>query len=454
MILKDKLAEIIPEQRDEMKSIVSKYSSIDIGGVTVEQVFGGMRGIKGLICNTSEVGLDTGLIIRGIPILELTEKLPEEIFYLLLTGELPDNEALIDLQNELKRRAEVPFYVWNVINGLPIETHPMVMLNTAVLVMENESYFRKRYEEGMPKDRLWEPMFWDALNLIARIPVIAAYIYRRKFNKGPSINPDYSLDWASNYARLLGINDPDGSFAKCMQLYMVLHCDHEGGNVSAFATQTIGSALSDIYFAVGGGLNGLAGPLHGLANQECLRFIMKLRDDIGHTPSDDEIKSYCIQLLDNRQVISGYGHAVLRVTDPRFTALVAFGDKMFPDDETLTIVKQLFKIVPPILLARGKAKDPWPNVDAASGALLHHYGMTEYDYYTVLFSVSRTLGLAAQLILNRAFNFPIIRPKSVTIKWLKKTLESKSNGEQKKPVAEEKKPEVKKVEEKKVVKEK
>ena len=340
MILKDKLAAIIPDLREEMKGILSKYSSTEIGGVTVEQIFGGMRGIKGLICDTSEVGLDTGLIIRGIPILELTEKLPEEIFYLLLTGELPDREGLIDLQNELKRRGEVPFYVWNVINGLPIETHPMVMLNAAVLVMENESYFKKRYEEGLPKDRLWEPMFWDALNLIARIPVIGAYIYRRKFTKGPRITTDYSLDWASNFARLLGVDDPNGSFAKCMQLYMVLHCDHEGGNVSAFATQTIGSALSDIYFAVGGGLNGLAGPLHGLANQECLRFIMKLRDVIGHTPSDDEIRNYCVNLLDNKKVISGYGNAVLRVTDPRFTALVNFGDKMFPEDETLKIAKE------------------------------------------------------------------------------------------------------------------
>ena len=205
-----------------------------IGEVTTEQVFGGMRGIKSMICDTSEVGLDTGLIIRGIPILDFVDKLPEEIFYLLLTGELPDEEALEDLQWEIRRRSDVPFYVWNTINALPMETHPMVMLNSAVLVMENESFFRKRYEEGMPKDMLWEPMLWDALNLIARMPIIAAYIYRRKFNKGPRINPDNNLDWAENYARLLGTEDPDGSFADLMRLYMVLHCDHEGGNVCAW----------------------------------------------------------------------------------------------------------------------------------------------------------------------------------------------------------------------------
>lgn len=433
MILRDKLAEIIPGLRKEANEVFALGPGESLGEVTTEQIFGGMRGIKALICDTSEVGLDTGLIIRGIPILDLVDKLPEEIFYLLLTGELPNKEALEDLQWELKRRSDVPFYVWNTINALPIETHPMVVLNSAVLVMENESFFRKRYEEGMPKDMLWEPMLWDALNLIARIPIIAAYIYRRKFTKGPRINPDNNLDWAANYARLLGTEDPDGSFADLMRLYMVLHCDHEGGNVSALATQTINSALSDIYFSVSGGLNGLAGPLHGLANQECLRFIVRLRDDIGHTPTDAEVKEYCLNLLNNKKVISGYGHAVLRVTDPRFTAFVNFGNKHLPDDEIFGIVKQLFNIVPKILMEGGKAKDPWPNVDAASGALLHYYGLTEYDYYTVLFSVSRILGLSAQLILNRALSRPIIRPKSVTTEWLKKNLSAKKKAATEKP---------------------
>ena len=333
MILKEKLAAIIPEKREIMKSILNNNSSTIIGDVTVEQLFGGMRGVKSIICDTSEVNLELGLLIRGIPILDLVDKLPEEIFYLLLTGELPDKEALEDLIQELHRRNEVPFYVWNVLNALPPETHPMVMLSTAVLVMENESYFKKRYEEGLNKDRLWEPMLLDSLNLVARIPAIAAYIYRKKFNKGPRIREDNRLDWASNFAKMLGVHDTDGSFTKLLKLYLVLHSDHEGGNVSSFACSTIGSSLSDIYYMVGGGLNGLAGPLHGLANQECLRFIMKLRDDIGHPPSNEEVKTYCENLLDNKRVISGYGHAILRVTDPRFTALVNFGNNHFPDEK-------------------------------------------------------------------------------------------------------------------------
>lgn len=419
MRLKEKLASQIPGLREEAKSIVKNYNTKVIGDVTIDQLYGGMRGVKGLICDTSEVGLDTGLIIRGIPILKLTDKLPEEIFYLLLTGELPSKEDLDDLKKDIDSRSGVPDYIWKVIDALPDETHPMVMLSTAVLAMENESDFRESYDNGMSKDKLWEPMYEDCLNLIARMPAIAAYIYRKKFNKGGRIEPDHSLDWAANYAHMLGIEDKDGSFKDLMRLYMVLHSDHESGNVSAFSTQTIGSALSDVYYSVSGGLNGLAGPLHGLANQECLRFIVKMREDIGHSPSDEEVRTYCLDLLNNKRVIPGYGHAVLRVTDPRFTAFVEFGKKTMPDDEIFKIVEQLFDIVPKILIEQGKAKDPWPNVDAASGSLLHHYGLKEYTYYTVLFSVSRALGLCAQLIMARAMNAPLIRPKSVTTNWVK-----------------------------------
>lgn len=420
MTLKEKISSSIPQIREEAKAIVSNHGSKVIGDITVEQLYGGLRGVKASICDTSEVGLDTGLVIRGIQILDLVDKLPEEVFYLLLAGELPDDEGLEDLQWELNRRSEVPFYVWNILNTLPSETHPMVMLSTAILAMENESFFRKRYDEGISKDRLWESMYIDSLNLIARMPAIAAYIYRLKFNKGPRIDPVSNLDWAGNYARMLGIEDPDGSFARLMRLYMVLHSDHEGGNVSAFTTSVISSAFSDAYYSISGGLNGLAGPLHGLANQECLRFIIKMRDDIGHAPSDEEVKNYALNLLNNKRVIPGYGHAVLRITDPRFTAFMKFGDEVIPCDPIFRMVKQIYEIVPQILIEQGKAKNPWPNVDAISGALLHHYGLTEYEYYTVLFSVSRVLGLSAQLIMSKIIQTPLVRPKSVSTEWIKK----------------------------------
>lgn len=421
-LLKEKLSSQIPALREKAKSIVKSNGSKTIDQVTIEQLYSGMRGIKGLVCDTSSVGLDTGLIIRGIPILELTNKLPEEIFYLLLTGELPDEKALKDLQNDLAKRSEVPAYVWDVLNAIPKDSHPMVMFSTAILSMEKESAFRKQYDEGASKDKLWEAMYDDCLNIIARVPQIAAFIYRKKFNKGDVIAPDNNLDYGANLAKMLGVKDADGSFAKLMQLYLVLHSDHEGGNASAFTNLVISSTLSDAYYAVSGALNALAGPLHGLASQECLKFILKMRSEIGHSPTSDEVKNYCQNLLDKGGLVIGYGHAVLRITDPRFTAFLDFGKKIMPDDEMFKIVNQLFEIVPELLLAQGKAKDPWPNVDAASGSLLNHYGITEFEFYTVLFGVSRILGFSAQLILARAMGAPIIRPKSVTTDWIQKQL--------------------------------
>lgn len=425
-LLKEKLSSQIPGLREEAKSIVKNYGKNAIDQVTIDQLYGGMRGIKGLICDTSSVGLDTGLIIRGIPILELTEKLPEEVFYLLLTGELPDDKTLKDLQSDLQNRGEVPAYVWNVLNAMPEDSHPMVMFSTAILCMEKESEYRKQYDKGTNKDKLWEAMYDDCLNLIALSPQIAAFIYRKKFKKGDMISPDSNLDWSANFGKMLGVEDKDGNFAKLMRLYMVLHIDHEGGNASAFTNLVISSTLSDAYYSISGALNALAGPLHGLANQECLKFIVDMREKIGHSPTDEEVKSYCQNLLDTGRVVSGYGHPVLRITDPRFTAFLEFGSMIIPDDETFKIVKQLFEIVPDLLTAQGKAKDPWPNVDAASGSLLYHYGIKEYQYYTVLFGVSRVLGYSAQLILARAMSAAIIRPKSVTTEWVKKQIETGS----------------------------
>ena len=423
-LLKKKLSSLLPALRDEAKSIVKEHGTRNISEVTIDQLYGGMRGVKGLVCDTSEVGLDTGLIIRGIPILELTDKLPEEVFYLLLIGELPNAEELKDLQEELSARAALPQYVIDMLNALPADTHPMVMFNTGVLAMEYESEFRKAYSTGAAKGNLWEFMLEDCLNIIARVPILAALVYRKRFNKGDMITPDKNLDWAANYAKMLGIQDDNGKLADLMRLYMVLHSDHEGGNVSAFTTYTVGSALSDAYYAISAGLNGLAGPLHGLANQECLNFIVKMRADFGHSPSDEEVKDYCNKLLASGRVIPGYGHAVLRVTDPRFIAFLEFGNKYIPNDEIFKIVKQLFELVPQILIQQGKAKDPWPNVDAGSGSMLYHYGLKEHEYYTVVFSVSRILGMSAQLILARGMNASIVRPKSVTTKFVKKSIQA------------------------------
>jgi citrate synthase len=420
--LHDVLAKRIPRLREEIHALVKDHGTTVISEVTIAQAFGGMRGVKGLVCDTSVVDADRGLIVRGIPISDLTQQLPEEIFYLLLTGELPDAESLASLQEEFRQRAHVPSYVWNVLKALPPDSHPMTMLSAAILAMERESVFRKRYSEGFHKDEYWEATLDDALALLARLPAIAAGIYRIHAGRGEPLASNPKLDWGADYASMLGLPDPGGDFRNFIRLYLTLHCDHEGGNVSAFTCHTVGSALSDAFYAVSAGMNGLAGPLHGLANQECLHFVLGIRKTYNGVPSDAQLRDYVWETLKDGRVIPGYGHAVLRVTDPRFTAFHEFGLRVCPDDEIFRIVDRLFHLTPGILKELGKIKDPWPNVDASSGALLYLFGLTEFDYYTVLFGVSRALGMCAQLVLNRALGTPITRPKSVSTKWILQTI--------------------------------
>ena len=120
------------------------------------------------------VSPDTGLIVRGHPLLEIKELWPEEIFFLLLTGQVPDAEAKTALQTEFDRRSQVPEYVWDLLHSMPEDSHPMCMLDTAILCMEKESTFREYYDKGMGKADYWIPMYDDALTILARLPGIAA----------------------------------------------------------------------------------------------------------------------------------------------------------------------------------------------------------------------------------------------------------------------------------------
>ncbi len=415
-LLQEKLTQVLPQQIAEISSFVKENGDKVVSQVNISQVYGGMRGVKGLVCDTSEVPPDKGLIIRGIELKDLTDKLPEEIYWLLLTSELPNAAELKDLQNELTARQEVPQYVWDVIDSMPADSHPMAMFNTAILVMQRESVFAKRYDEGMKKSEYWVATLEDSLNIIAKLPAIGAYVYRKRFNKGPRIAPKANVDWSENYVHMLGMDDTNGDFSKLMRLYLTLHSDHEGGNVSAYSAATINSALSDLYYSLVGGLNGLAGPLHGLANQECLKWIIEVMEKFNGVPTKEDLEKFAWDTLNSGKVIPGYGHAVLRVVDPRFVAFREFGLKFMPKDPVFQMVDLVFNVVPDVLRNVQKIKDPWPNVDAGSGALLYHYGLKEFSYYTVLFSISRALGIASQSVIARAYGLPITRPKSLPTK--------------------------------------
>jgi len=182
----------------------------------------------------------------------------------------------------------------------------------------------------------------------------------------------------------------------------------------------VGSALSDPYLSFSAGMNGLAGPLHGLANQEVLKWLQDLQAELKGAVTNEVLAAWCEKTLASGQVIPGYGHAVLRKTDPRYICQREFALKHLPNDPLFKLVSQLYEVVPDVLLNAGKAKNPWPNVDAHSGCLLQHFNMKEESYYTVMFGVSRALGVLASLIWDRALGMPLERPKSITTEWVKK----------------------------------
>jgi citrate synthase len=426
MTLNEIIAKQLPAMRDRVKTLITDHGETIIDQVTISQVYGGMRDIKSLVSDISYVDPAEGIRLRGYSIPEVLRLLPKPegaeipyiggLYYLLLIGEIPSEKQALEVEQEWKTRSLIPDNILGCLESNAAQMHPMTLLSQAVLGLQPNSLFTKRYHKGMKKEEYWEPMLEDSLDLTAKLPVLAAYIYNLKYrsNEIPHINP--TLDMGANFAQMIGVKGKE--YADVARLYFILHSDHELGNVSAHVTHLVASSLSDIYFAFSAGLNGLAGPLHGLANQECLAWLLDVYKIFGGVPSPEQLRKYSWDWLNEGRVIPGYGHAVLRVTDPRFTAQLEFAQKHFPEDEILQLATMVYTIVPQVLKEQGKAKNPAPNVDAISGTLQYHYGIREFDFYTVLFGVGRALGVTANAVWARALSQPIERPKSLTTKMM------------------------------------
>lgn len=435
LTLKERLAELIPAEKENVKQIRAEHGKKAFGPVVVDQLYGGMRGLPALIWDGSVLDAEEGIRFRGKTIPECqellprapggSEPLPEGLFWLLVTGEIPTQEQVTELSKDWAARSAIPEFVEEILDRCPPTLHPMSQFSLAVTALNHNSAFAKAYQDGAKKQDYWDPTFEDSMDLIAKLPNIAGRIYRNVFGEGklPAIDP--AKDYSHNLATLLGFGDNAG-FVELLRLYITIHSDHEGGNVSAHTGKLVGSALSDPFLAYGAALNGLAGPLHGLANQEVLVWLRKMQEKIGEDASDEAVKEYIWSTLKSGQVVPGYGHAVLRKTDPRYTAQREFALKHLPENKLFKLVGQIYNLVPDILLEAGKAKNPWPNVDAHSGALLTHYGLHQMQFYTVLFGVSRAFGVVAQLIWDRALGAPLERPKSYSSAHIKKMFQGRN----------------------------
>ena len=425
--LKETLARKIEEHRPRTVKLLKEHGDVKLSDVTIAQAIGGARGVRCLVTDTSYLDPMEGIRFRGKTIPETFAALPkypgsdypsvESFWWFIMTGDVPTEAQANEVIADWKKRCEVPSYVFDLLRTMPRDSHPMTMYSAAILAMQKESLFADQYRAGkVGKMDMWEPMYEDASNLMAKLGRIGAFIYRLQFKDDKQIDADPNLDFGGNFARQMGVDKP---YDDVSRMYFILHSDHESGNVSAHTIHLVASALSDCYYALSAGINGLAGPLHGLANENVLRWTQAFMEKLGdQEPTEEVIKKALWDTLNAGQVVPGYGHAVLRKTDPRYTSQMEFCQKHLPDYPLFKVINMIYQVAPGVLMEHGKAKNPWPNVDAQSGVIQWYYGLTEWDFYTVLFGVGRALGVLANITWDRALGYAIERPKSVTTAML------------------------------------
>lgn len=427
--LKNNIKNMIPEKKLMLENIKSKQGDKIIDNVKVNQVIGGMRGIKSLLWDISNLDPEKGIKIYNKTIDELRFILPkhddnfepssESLLWFLMTGNIPNENQVRNLSIEIANRSHISNNLKNIILDFPKDMHPMTQFSCAIMHLQKDSIFAKKYKNGIKKNEYWEYIYEDVLDIISKLPEITSLIYNHTYKYGQFKRYNKDLDYSTNFSNMLGVINKD--FYDLMRLYILIHCDHEGGNASAHTCRLVSSTLSDPYLSLSSSLNALAGPLHGLANQEVLIWILELDQKLkneGKDINDNSISEFTWETLNSGKVIPGYGHAVLRNTDPRYICQREFALKYLKDYRLFKLVDTIYRVVPDVLKKHGKTKNPYPNVDSHSGILLKYYGINEYEFYTVLFGVSRSFGILSQLLWDRALGLPLERPKSVTIENL------------------------------------
>jgi citrate synthase len=360
----------------------------------------GLRGVPVGTCRTSRVDPMEGVSYVGYPVAELAYHDPEEVVYLLLHRELPNASQLAAFKEDLVGRAGLPAAVISGLKALPKTGHPMEWFETGLLLLAMTA-----------KTGDWRE---DALNVVAKVPELVAAVFRLRSGWGEPIATRPELGLVENFVHMLGVPGADKErLTKMLRVFYVLHMDHGGGNLSTFVGKAVASGHADMYASLTAAMAGLSGPLHGRANQDCLDFVRSVGS------SDPAvIRKFIQDALTNNRKIYGFGHAVLRAEDPRATIQYALGKEICPNDELFLTALNMRDVAVEILSSIPKISNPYPNVDAVSGTLLNASGLTDSDYYTVLFGLSRCSGIAAQIVDERLHlrdgkGVPIYRPKYV-----------------------------------------
>lgn len=368
-----------------------------------EDLESGLRGFPVGYCTTSTVNPTKGLFYGDKSIAEIASWTPERVVFFLYYGRDGTNNEIDVFSSDLCKRAVCLPDTINHIKQLPKKGHPMKLLSSALLIagmLEGKNDYRE-----------------DCLNLIAKIPEITATVINYHAGWG-GINPSHpGLGYMENFTQMLNVPNSDMlQLTRCFKLFNVLHFDHGGGNLSTFVGKAVASSLEDMYGSMSAAMCALAGPRHGRANQDSLEFIQSLIDALGTNPTEEKLEKELRRRLSEGQLIFGFGHAVLRVEDPRATVLYEKAQAKYPDHPMVKMTALLREVAPKILQENPKISDPYPNVDAISGILLAVSGFPYPEYFTVLFGLSRVVGIAIQIVYERCEarggkGLPIVRPK-------------------------------------------
>lgn len=368
-----------------------------------EDLESGLRGFPVGYCPTSTVNPTKGLYYSDKTIEEIAGWSPERVIYLLYFGKDGTEKEINAFSSDLSKRAACSPDLINHIKQLPKKGHPMKLFSAALLIagmIEGKNDYRE-----------------DCLNLIAKIPEITAAVINYHAGWG-GIKPSRpELGYMENFTQMLNVPNSDTEqLTRIFRLFNVLHFDHGGGNLSTFVGKAVASGLEDMYGSISAAMCALAGPRHGRANQDSLEFVQSLIETIGDKANSETLEKELRKRLAEGQLVYGYGHAVLRVEDPRATVFYQKAGAKYPNHSLVKMASLLRAVAPKILQENPKISDPYPNVDAISGILLTAAGFPYPEYFTVLFGLSRVVGIAIQIVYERCEarggkGLPIVRPK-------------------------------------------
>jgi len=371
--------------------------------ITKDSLETGLRGVPGGYCTTSFVDPEKGLHYVGHPISELALSEPIDVIYLLYYGSMGTKEQVAHFQKDLEKRAHCKSETLRSIEALPREGHPVDVFAAALLIV------------GMYE--LTGDYREDCLNVIARLPQIAACVINSHAKWGTTPESKPELGYVENFVHMLNIpGEKTDQLLQVMRLFNVIHYDHNGGNLSTFVGKAVASGLEHMYGSLAASMTALAGPRHGKANQDSLEFVQSVLEEVGENAKPADIEKLIRNKLSANQLVHGFGHAVLRVEDPRATVCYEYSQKHYPSHPLVKIALLLRTEGSKVLKENPKISDPYPNIDAITGPLLTAAGFPFPEYYTVLFGLSRCVGIAIQIVYERleareGKGTPIIRPR-------------------------------------------